>query len=519
MQTESNTVKELKEQIKKLEGELDYRKSVEKAVEASRTQYELLVENMPHCVFQKDLDGRFILANTNFCKSLGKPWKEIIGKTDFDFYSEELAAKYVADDKKVIESDEVFEDIEEHKLLNGTKLLVHVIKTPVYNLQGEIIGTQCIFWDVTERKYTKALKESERKYRKLVESANDAIFITDTTTGKIIDVNKKAEKLMEMPAKELIGIHYTELHPQKEKEYYEKLFKGLITKGSSISKGLFVVGKNGCRIPVEVSTSVTEIGGKEILQGIYRDQRESIKAKEKELKLQAKLIQSEKLSSVGLLGAGVAHELNSPLTGLLTLLRLRRKDSEENSGEYKKLNAMVKAAEHMAKIINDLTAFARTSKNEFSELDVNKVIESTLSFSSQLLTRQDVEIVKNYSENLYIYGDKSQLQQVILNIITNSKYAMPEGGEFIINTYNSKDQSKVYIEFEDNGEGIRKEDLDDIFAPFFTTKDQGEGTGLGLFVSKGIVENHKGEIEVDSKIGKGSKFTIVLPAVCKLEEK
>lgn len=355
--------------------------------------YKSFFENLPHSAFQKDLQGKFILANSNFCKSLGNPLKKILGKTDFDFYSKALAEKYISDDKKVIKTGKVFEDIEEHQTSNGKISYVHVLKTPVFNSSGKVTGIQCIFWDV--KKFSSALKESE----------------------------------------------------------------------------------------------------------------------EKEKRLQAQLIQSEKLSSIGLLGAGVAHELNSPLTGILTFLRLRRQDAKGNEKEYEKLTAMIEAGEHMAKIINDLTAFSRESEeSNFSELNLNEIINSTLSFSSQQLLKQEIEIKKNYGKDIFkVWGNKIQLQQVILNLITNACHSMPEGGEFTINTYNSQNRKMVFMQFLDTGTGIKESDLNRIYDPFFTTKEQGVGTGLGLFVSKGIIEKHNGTIEAQSTLNKGSIFTISLP--------
>jgi len=224
------------------------------------------------------------------------------------------------------------------------------------------------------------------------------------------------------------------------------------------------------------------------------------------------LIQSEKLSALGRLSAGLAHELNSPLDGIMTLLRLNNKKLAENSPESDRNSAMLSAAEHMARIIKDLTSFARESNSVFTEINMNDVIESVLSFSSYQLTRNNIAIVKNYSDCLKaIRGEKGQLQQVILNMITNARHAMPEGGTLTITTGNSREDSYVFIKFIDTGWGIDADNLDKIFDPFFTTKEPGEGVGLGLSVSYGIIETHQGEITIASEPGKGTTFIVTFP--------
>jgi len=238
------------------------------------------------------------------------------------------------------------------------------------------------------------------------------------------------------------------------------------------------------------------------------------RAEAKEKKLLVQLLQTEKLSSIGLLAAGVAHELNSPLTGLLSLLRTYRKRSKKKSENYQILTEMLDASEHMAKIVNDLNHFSKESGDEHTELDLHDVIETTLSFSEHQMTNRNIKVIKKYENSLpKLMGNKSQLQQVVLNIVNNAKDALSGGGELTITTCCDKEHKKVLMEFADTGEGIEESKLLKIFDPFYTTKSRGKGTGLGLSVSHGIIQSHKGEILVESQMGKGTKFIIKLPAV------
>ena len=252
----------------------------------------------------------------------------------------------------------------------------------------------------------------------------------------------------------------------------------------------------------------------DITRELYEKQNELLKTIEELKSTRIQLIQAEKLSTIGLLTSGIAHELNSPLTGLLNMLELHKKNIKENTQEYEDINDMLKAVHFMADIVENLTVFSRKSKeDEFAEVNLNDVIKSTLSFSVFHLIKNNVEILENYSNDLQnIRGEQGQLQQVVLNIITNSRDVMPNGGKFIINTRNSLDRKKVIVEFIDSGTGIKKEDLHNVFEPFFTTKAPGKGTGLGLHISREIIKNHHGEISIESEEDKGAKVSLIFPS-------
>lgn len=241
------------------------------------------------------------------------------------------------------------------------------------------------------------------------------------------------------------------------------------------------------------------------------ERRVSVRSEELR-KSHMRLIQSEKLSAMGELAAGLAHELNSPLAGLLPLLEKYRGREDENSEEYREMTLMLNGCLHMAKIVRDFGSFSRDDRSEFVRLDVNDLIESTLSFGGGQMSKKGIEVIKEFSSNIpAVIGNRTELQQVILNMITNARDALEKGGRFTITTGVSEDQAHVFIEFADNGTGIEKHVIDRLFQPFFTTKGQGEGIGLGLSVSYGIIKNHHGQITVDSEPGKGARFTVLLP--------
>ncbi|MBI5195643.1 MAG: PAS domain S-box protein [Nitrospirae bacterium] len=229
-------------------------------------------------------------------------------------------------------------------------------------------------------------------------------------------------------------------------------------------------------------------------------------------KSQAMLFQAEKLSAMGRLAGGLAHELNTPLAGLLPMLEKYREKAAGDAEAHKEIDLMFNACRHMTEIVKDFSAFSRKSQDEIYIINLNEIIEATLSFSIKQLLKVGIRVSTYYTEDLpNVAGKTTELQQVILNMITNARDAMPDGGELTIKTGYSEDKNNVIMEFIDNGIGIEQENLTKIFDPFFTTKKMGRGVGLGLSVSYGIIKNHNGEIIVESEPGKGSKFKIFLP--------
>ncbi|MBI4832866.1 MAG: HAMP domain-containing protein, partial [Candidatus Lindowbacteria bacterium] len=238
---------------------------------------------------------------------------------------------------------------------------------------------------------------------------------------------------------------------------------------------------------------------------------------------QAKLIRSTKLAAVGELAAGLAHELNNPLAGIYAFLQvfaeavrahgLKNLSDEDAESFEKNLVYVEREIQRCKSIIGSLLTFARVSEKNFTLLDLNSVLRETLGFMQSNLRKGNIRVETHFAEDLPpIKGDSSELQQVFLNMIVNARKAMPEGGKLIVGTGADKEDHLVRAYITDTGEGINPEIIDKIFDPFFTTRKPGEGTGLGLSISYGIIRDHNGEILVDSKVGEGSTFTVVLPA-------
>ncbi len=231
-------------------------------------------------------------------------------------------------------------------------------------------------------------------------------------------------------------------------------------------------------------------------------------------RLEEQLLQNEKLSSLGLLAAGVAHEVNTPLAVIANYIQILAKQLPEEDPRHKLIDKIVKQTFRASEIVNHLLNFSRTGGAEFQQVDLNQVIEETLSLVSHPFRTAQVQVIQNFEANLpAVFGSSNRLQQVFLNLLMNARDAMPAGGMVEVRTFASN--GSVEVEVTDTGSGISRDNLPRIFDPFFTTKSTGRGTGLGLSVSYGIVKEHAGKIEVRSNPGKGTSFRLEFPAARK----
>jgi two-component system NtrC family sensor kinase len=226
------------------------------------------------------------------------------------------------------------------------------------------------------------------------------------------------------------------------------------------------------------------------------------------------LMRTHKLKAVGTLTAGVAHELNNPINNIILTASVLQEDFKDLSEEkcLELVNDLVGESERAQKIVRNLLDFARESEVELEPHKVQDIVEETLRLASNQIRLSKVRVEGEVEEHLPpVYGDRQQLEQVFLNLVLNALDAMPGGGVLRIKLSHTEDREFVAVEFEDTGVGIPKQHLREIFDPFFTSKKAAKGTGLGLSVSLGIVQRHGGDIRVESEVGKGTVFTVLLP--------
>lgn len=284
-------------------------------------------------------------------------------------------------------------------------------------------------------------------------------------------------------------------------------------------------GQLNTRIDMKKGGEISELGQafNQMAVDLKKAQEKMIQEAETKLELERNLRQSEKLATIGQLASELAHEIGTPLNIISGRVELTQRRLEDKETTQKNLDIIAKQTEKITKIIQQLLGFVRKKRPEQTPLNTVAVLESTLDFLDQKIEKQKVQVLKNFMGNLpAVKGDADQLQQVFLNLILNALQAMPEGGSLHLSVASKRisresleDRQRQYIEMhvEDTGVGMEKEVMENIFNPFFTTKTNEKGTGLGLTVSQGIIQDHDGWIEVESEVGKGSLFKIYLPSI------
>jgi len=370
---------------------------------------------------------------------------------------------------------------------------------------------------------------SEKRYREIFEDAHDAIWIHDSN-GNIIAVNKATEEMTGYSSKELLRMNVRDFLAEEgislARQIRRKLFLGEPVEQPYEQR---LISKDGTGRIIKLTTNLIREEGK--VKGFQNIARDVTREKEIQDKLRAtyqelreshqqlkesqeQLIQAEKLTSLGQLAASIAHEVNNPLSGVLAYTQLLAKKIRGNnipkdvSLQY--LSKMEAELIRSTKLIRHLLDFARQSPPAFRPLNFNDVVNRAFDLAAHSAELQHIQTVKELDPSLpNLMADFDQLHQVCTNLILNAIQAMPQGGKLTIRT--SAGNGQLKMEIHDTGCGISPKNMRKLFTPFFTTKQEVKGVGLGLAISYGIIQRHNGKIEVHSKEGEGTTFTICLP--------
>ena len=359
------------------------------------------------------------------------------------------------------------------------------------------------------------LQRSNAFLRNLILSSVDGVIAADMT-GKIIIFNDAASEISGFFIDEALkNLNIKDVYPEDgAREVMKKLRSEKYSgKGKLKYYNVDLLGKNGKNIPISLNASIVYEGNREVATvGFFHDLRTKLFMEKKLEKVHAQLLQAEKMSSLGKLAAGVAHQLNNPLGSITLFAKLALEDYDLEDGLRDDLERIVKDAKRARDTVRELLEFSRQTDQFMKLYDINKAILRTLFLLENQPLFQNIIIEKDLDSDIpLIHSDIQQLNHMFMNIILNAVEAMNGNGRLKIKTYLTQGKNKVCIEISDTGQGIPEDILPNIFDPFFTTKDEGKGTGLGLSIVYGIVENHKGSITAKSETGKGVTFVIKLP--------
>lgn len=363
------------------------------------------------------------------------------------------------------------------------------------------------------------LVASEERYRSLFEHANDGIGILTATDHRLVEVNNKFADILGYQPHELMDKRISDI--QWSTTNGQPSLEGLLRQADAGEFELSIQSVSGTTRPVSVyfNTLTTDIERLIIL--IVRDLSEQKRlAAEKEL-MQMQLFQSSKLASIGELSAGVAHEINNPLNGIINFAQLLKDDNTaQTATEQLMVDGIIDEGQRISKIVRDLLTFARLDATELSRVNIAETIATSVSLFGHQLDKDGITLEVDVPKNLpAVRAEGSRLRQVVINMISNAHHALrardAEKKVFQIRagTVDKLGQQYLRLEFFDNGIGIKPEDLDKIFDPFFTTRRDKGGTGLGLSLSFGIIREFGGTITVESEEGNYTRFIVDLPAI------
>jgi PAS domain S-box-containing protein len=354
------------------------------------------------------------------------------------------------------------------------------------------------------------LREQEASYQQATDNAPAAIFTVDHECGRILDASKVAETLVGYTRGEMTGMSIWDLIPSAERTRAIRVFEECRERGHSNREDLHLQTREGEVVAVFFNAGLIQYGHHHFFLIICLDISDR-------KRLESQLIQSEKMAAIGQLAAGIAHEIRNPLGIITNALYDLEEIVDTNQREVAEdLHIAKEEMGRVQAIINNLLEFSRESRAELEVVDINDLLRKTLQLMHKSLQNSDVRVIAEFGSLTTCVANQNALRQIFLNLITNAVQAMPRGGELRLRTTPLLD-GRVQLEFADTGVGIPPENLKDIFNPFFTTKEPGQGTGLGLSVVHSVVRRYKGEIRVESQVDRGTTFTIEFPCPCASE--
>ncbi|MBN2298739.1 MAG: PAS domain S-box protein, partial [Deltaproteobacteria bacterium] len=501
------------------------RRRAEKELISSEQRYRTLIDTISDCVFTMDMQGRFTLLNPGFENITGYPVQDFLGRPFTEIIAPEYVQSTVERFQRGLGGEEIpiYEMELKHK--DGKTVPVELNVTSLVDADGKTTGRIGVSRDITERKNAEEiLKESEKKFRSVFDLSPQAITLTDMETGKLVDVNDMICALSQYSREEIIGKSAVEMGLYSEGDRAEFL-KILQTSGEVRGLNMNFRVKDGSILSGVMFAKIIQVAGKSLILTIFLDTTE-------QQRLETQLQLAKKMEAIGTMAGGVAHDLNNILSGIVSYPDLILTDLPEDSPLRKPVLTIKNSGERAAAIVQDMLTLARRGVVGVEVTNLNQIIHSYLKspeFENLKKFHPGVAIETDLEENLLnIMGSPVHLLKTIMNLVSNAAEAMPDGGNILISTKSRyidmpitgydyvKEGDYIVLTVSDSGVGISPEDMHRIFEPFYTRKVMGKsGTGLGMAVVWGTVKDHRGYIDVQSHVGKGTAFTLYFPVTMK----
>lgn len=499
-----------------------------------------ILDNIPDLVWLKDRENRYLIANRALAAVCNLLPEEIVGKGDQELFPADLAEKYRLDDNAVMKSGNQVRMEEHFTSMSGRRRWVETIKMPVYNRNGELLGTTGIARDINERKRAeRELLESEERFHNIFDQNEDAIILFRLDNFAMIDANPAAlqlfgygrsELLDQLPYAMIDGNDFQELIDEISMDGEATTFQLDRSRGHR---------RDGTEISIVIRASILRLRDEYVVHCSIRDISDKIRMEEEINISQAKLIQANKMTSLGMLSSSVAHEINNPNNCIAvnsTILADVWRDAEpilrryaDDSGDFplrglpfsrmqtmvpRLLHGITEGSGRITAIVDNMRQFVREEKGgKKGPIDVNKLVENATSILWHHIHKYTNKFVSSLGEGLpSALGHGQQVEQVIINLLMNSLQALPDRNRGVsIATSHDRHTERIVLVVQDEGVGMEQSVIDRLSEPFFTTKMESGGTGLGLYISSSIIKEHHGTMEFSSAPGIGTTVTVTLP--------
>ncbi|MBI5576553.1 MAG: PAS domain S-box protein [Deltaproteobacteria bacterium] len=481
-----------------------------------------LMDNVPGVVYRGLRDWTLTLAGADIVRLTGHPAKDFLNRTvrwrDF-IHPDDLEGVKQTFREAVGRGEKVLRVEYRIRHRDGNIRWLADRRQLVYDECGEFAYVDGLLLDITNRKKS---EEALRLMQFAVDRAGDAAYWMGPD-GRLIYVNDQACRVLGYTRDELLSMTIHQINPEFPEEKWAVHWEDLRKRQSYTIESRHRT-KDDRIIPVEVTVNYLEFGGREYNCVSARDITKRVEAQEMSRFLESELLQSQKMEAIGSLAGGIAHDFNNLLTGILGYANLLKIKAKPGSEVLKAANVIQDAADRASQLTAQLLGFARRGKNLAVPVNIHRTIEDVANILERTMDRR-IRILKIFTgDDVTILGDPTQMQQMFMNMAVNARDAMPEGGVLTFSTNIVRfdeagtgshaglaQGNYARIDLSDTGKGIPAGNLEKIFDPFYTTKEQGKGTGLGLAMVFGIVKNHGGHVEVESKVGAGTHFRIFLP--------
>jgi two-component system cell cycle sensor histidine kinase/response regulator CckA len=482
---------------------------------------KMFMAHTPAAVAMCDTQMRYLAYSRPWAEDYGLGDDNLVGRCHYDLFPD-LPEHWKDEHQRCFSGETIKKAEEPFPRANGTTDWVRRQLCPWRDAAGNIGGLIMFTEVITKRRrMEKALKQSEEKYRNLFETAMVGLYRSRIDDGKILAANQSFAEIMGYDSPDQFYQDFKTTEHYADPDRRQELLRLLKEKGRVDGFEIMCIRPDGALTEIAVSAILYPEHG--YIEGCIIDMTEKKQAAREKERLQAKLQQAQKMEAIGTLAGGIAHDFNNLLMGIQGRTSLLLADIHADHPHFEHLSEIENYVTSAAELTRQLLGFARGGKYQVVSTDLNELVEKSSRMFGR--TKKEITIEREYENDLWTADvDRSQIEQVLLNIYVNAWQAMPAGGTMFIGTaniqldkkfvkpYNALPGDYVNVSIKDTGVGMDVDTVKKVFDPFFTTKEQERGTGLGLASAYGIVKNHDGIIIATSEKGNGATFNIYLPA-------